>query len=62
MKIQCAKVKDEVAELRQKVEQAKVRLAAQFQTRERLETEVKSLKQEVMQKKINLSLIRSKVH
>ncbi|XP_065835002.1 uncharacterized protein [Oscarella lobularis] len=61
IKIQCAKLNSDIAELRRNVKQAETRLKNEHQAREKLEAELRGLKQELLQQKITASLVRARV-
>ncbi|XP_013390050.1 spermatogenesis-associated protein 1 isoform X2 [Lingula anatina] len=58
-KIQATRLHHETEELRRKVENAKMKLTAEMKLRNQAETELRALRAELTQKKINVTLTRS---
>ncbi|KAK7490477.1 hypothetical protein BaRGS_00018263 [Batillaria attramentaria] len=57
--IQCTKLQHDIDDLRRRVENAKMKLTAEMKLRNQAEAELRALRAELTQKKINLSLTRS---
>ncbi|XP_071119189.1 protein starmaker-like isoform X26 [Haliotis cracherodii] len=57
--IQCTKLQHEIEDLRRRVENAKMKLTAEMKLRNQAEAELRALRAELTQKKINLTLTRN---
>ncbi|XP_070194597.1 spermatogenesis-associated protein 1-like isoform X5 [Littorina saxatilis] len=57
--IQCTKLQHDIDDLKRRVENAKMKLTAEMKLRNQAEAELRALRAELVQKKINLSLTRS---
>ncbi|XP_076440655.1 spermatogenesis-associated protein 1-like isoform X5 [Babylonia areolata] len=57
--IQCTRLQHDIDDLKRRIENAKMKLTAEMKLRNQAEMELRSLRAELVQKKINLSLVRS---
>ncbi|KAL8625719.1 hypothetical protein ACOMHN_043994 [Nucella lapillus] len=57
--IQCTRLQHDIEDLKRRIENAKMKLTAEMKLRNQAETELRSLRAELVQKKINLSLVRT---
>lgn len=58
-KIQATRLQHEIEDLRRRVEHAKMKLTGEIKLRNQAETELRALRAELIQKKINLTLARN---
>jgi len=59
LRMQLAKLQHEVEELRRRIEELKMKLTAEMKNRDAAQRELKQIRQDLMEKKINLTLTKS---